>query len=207
MDMMEPAIIYDCIMQQWSPQIGDPSVIGWVTVAAYAVTGYFCMTAARKERARDRRFWALLSIIMLFLAVNKQLDLQSALTAAGRCMSKMQGWYGQRRAVQLAFILALIASSVTIMLIALITLRHALRRIGIALLGFGLVLTFVAVRAVGFHDVDRLISTTIAGARVNWILELSGLILILANAVWACRASAPQGRPSREGPAMRHGHR
>ncbi|MDB5657901.1 MAG: isopropylmalate isomerase large subunit [Cypionkella sp.] len=37
---------------------------------------------------------------MLILAVNKQLDLQSALAATGRCIAQFQGWYRARRDVQ-----------------------------------------------------------------------------------------------------------
>lgn len=185
MDGMILAQLHDCIAQQWSPTIGDPTVMGWITVAAYALAGYLCLSAAR--RTPDSRFWLFLSLVLFCLAVNKQLDLQSALTAAGRCTARMQGWYQNRHAVQLVFILGLLATSVTIMLAAVIRLRHALGRIGLALAGFGLVLTYVAVRAVGFHHVDRLIGLSIGGARLNWILELSGLCLILANALWIRR--------------------
>ncbi len=191
MGMMNLTQLSDCIAQHWSPTIGDPTVMGWVTVAAYAVTGYLCMTAGRRAPPGDARFWMVLSVVLFCLAANKQLDLQSALTAAGRCLARMQGWYEHRRVVQVAFILGLLATSLTIMLVALLSLRHALGRIGLALLGFGLVLTFVSVRAVGFHHVDRLIGASIAGARLNWILELSGLCLILVNALSARANRAP----------------
>lgn len=193
--MMNLSQLNDCIAQQWSPTIGDPTVMGWITVAAYAVTGWFCLCAARAG-PQDARFWVLLSLALFGLALNKQLDLQSALTAAGRCMARMQGWYEYRHAVQLAFILGLLASSLTVMLVIFISLRQALGRIGLALLGTGLLVTFIAVRAAGFHHIDRLIGVTVAGARVNWILELSGLALILGNALWTSRRivrAAPSG--------------
>jgi hypothetical protein len=50
-------------------------------------------------------------------------------------------------------------------------------------LGFAFVLGFVVIRAVGFHDVDELINTQVMTVRVNWILELSGLVLILLAAL------------------------
>lgn len=192
--MITLAQLNDCIGQQWSPTIGDPTAMGWITVAAYAVTGYLCLTAARRAPKADAGFWMLLSLVLLGLAVNKQLDLQSALTAAGRCMARMQGWYDNRWTVQVLFILGLLATSLTIMLVAVISLRHALGRIGLALLGFGLVLTYVAIRAVGFHHVDRLIGLSIAGARLNWILELSGICLIFINALAARRRPRPMIR-------------
>jgi len=53
--------------------------------------------------------WALLALLMAFLAINKELDLQSAFTVAGRCLAKAQGWYEERRDFQRHFIFALIA--------------------------------------------------------------------------------------------------
>ncbi|EAQ26309.1 hypothetical protein [uncultured Roseovarius sp.] len=184
MDMIDIATLYDCISHRWSPRIGDPSVMGWITVGGYAVTGFLCFATAR-VRVQDRRFWTILSIVLLFLAVNKQLDLQSALTATGRCVSQMQGWYENRGSVQFGFILALLAASVAIMVIALVRLRRHLGRIGIALCGLGILLTFIAIRAVGFHHFDRIIGMTVANVRMNWALELSGIALIFVNAIWA----------------------
>ncbi|WP_417725905.1 isopropylmalate isomerase [Roseovarius sp.] len=194
MDMIDIATLYECITRRWSPGIGDPSVMAWVTVGGYVVTGGLCLAAAR-VRVQDRRFWTILSVVLLFLAVNKQLDLQSALTATGRCISKMQGWYQDRKPVQFAFILALLTASVTTMSITLIRLRRHLGRIGIALCGFGILLTFVAIRAVGFHHFDQIIGMTLGNFRMNWVLELSGIVLIFVNAVWACGSRQPVRSP------------
>jgi hypothetical protein len=196
MRLVNLAQLNDCIAQRWSPTIGDPTVMGWVTVAAYVLTGYLCMTAARRAPPGDARFWMVLSVVLFCLALNKQLDLQSALTATGRCLARMQGWYENKRTVQLAFMLGLLATGLAIILVAVFRLRHALGRVGFALLGTGLVVTFVLVRAVGFLHIDRLMGATLAGARLNWILELTGLALILGNALWtgrrrACAAADP----------------
>lgn len=197
MGMLNLAELGDCIAQRWSLTIGDPTALGWATVAAYAVAGLVCMSAARRTSGREARFWVLLSLALLGLALNKQLDLQSALSAAGRCMARMQGWYENKRIVQLAFLLGLLATSLAIMLLAVLSLRHILGRIGPALLGAGLVLAFVAIRAAEFQHIDRLVGTPMAGARLSWILELSGLALILTNALSARRSRA---RASAAGP-------
>lgn len=73
-----------CVAERWSPVIGDPQITGWVTVAAYVVAAL--MSAAvwlRLKGRRGRVFWAMVALLLAALAVNKQLDLQSALTAAG----------------------------------------------------------------------------------------------------------------------------
>ncbi len=119
---------------------------------------------------------------MLFLAINKQLDLQSLATAAARCLAKFQGWYQNRASFQLGAIISLGLISVVGGLFFMWTLRRNLRHNFLALLGLVTVLGFVMIRAVGFHFVDVLINVRIGPIGLNWILELSGLILISLNA-------------------------
>jgi hypothetical protein len=62
--------------------IGDPTVAGWLTVILYLVTSVSCWILARElgTGGMDRRAWRSISILFLFLGINKQLDLQTALT-------------------------------------------------------------------------------------------------------------------------------
>jgi len=120
---------------------------------------------------------------MLALGVNKQLDLQSMLTAAGRCLSQLQGWYEERRAFQRDFIIGLLMAASVFLGLVLWLMRGCLRRNGLAVLGLAIVTTFVAVRAVGFHHFDLLIDSRMLDVRYNVLFELSGLVLIAANAV------------------------
>ncbi len=179
---IDPERLGPCISGRWSPEIGDPTVMGWLTVAAYGVAGLACLLAAR--RSLEPRFWVILGLVMLALAVNKQLDLQSALTAMGRCIAQMQGWYEERREVQRRVIIGLIAAAVGLMLLMLWAMRRNLARVLPAVVGTAFVLGFVAVRAAGFHHMDAFISMTIGSARMNWVLELTGIVLILLNAMW-----------------------
>ena len=178
------ADLIDCVSQRWSPKIGDPTALGWISVAAYGACA--CLGLAvilrGKTQGRGAVFWAMLMLLMVFLAVNKQLDLQSALTAAGRCVAKAQGWYDDRRAFQRHFIFALIAGIGAVLALCIYLLRSEMRHSGLALLGLGFVCGFVAVRAVGFHHVDWLINQNFIGVRMNGVLELSGLVLIAVNA-------------------------
>jgi len=70
--------------------------MGWVTVAIYLAAAVTLVVAMRApfpaaSRGRERLFWALLAAVLRALAVNKQLDLQSYLTARGRCAAQHQG--------------------------------------------------------------------------------------------------------------------
>ena len=136
---------------------------------------------------KEQRIWTAISILFLGLGINKQLDLQSALTAAGRVIAFGQGWYDQRQFVQLAFIIftAIVCASVVITL--LIWTRHAPLSTWFALLGTILVVGFVLIRAASFHHIDRFIGTTIFGFRWNWILEMGGITIVLLASQWRRR--------------------
>ena len=170
----------------WSPRIGDPTVAAWLTVILYLVTSISCWILARELGLPgiERRAWRSISVLFFFLGINKQLDLQTALTEAGRYLAHDQGWYEQRQLVQLAFI-ALIAM---ICLISAITLLIWVRDAPIstwsALIGTTLVIGYVLIRAASFHHVDRFIGHTLLGLRWNWILEMGGIALVLLASQW-----------------------
>lgn len=187
MDMVTLARLTACVDQRWSPAIGDPTLLGWATVICYFVASLTCFLAGWIGK-RDTRLWIMLAMFLLLLGGNKQLDLQSALTATGRCLAQMQGWYGQRRAVQFVFTLALLCTSGMGIIIALYLLRRSLHRVGLALLGFAILVTFVAIRALGFHHFDQFTDGYWNwGIGIDWHVELSGIFLIVMNVVAAIR--------------------
>ena len=169
--------------------------MGWVTVGCYAVTALLTAKLAFGARGRpERAFWLMLFLILFALTINKQLDLQSALTTFARCLSQVQGWYEDRRIVQTGFIIGLLCASVVILIgLGIVMWRH-LRRTWAAVLGLAFLIGFIAIRAVGFHHFDILIKSDIAGIKINWILELGGIGLILANVVVLLAASRAADR-------------
>ncbi len=187
---MGPAALAACTADGWSPVIGDPSALGWSTVAAYALAAILCAAAAVRTGGRVRAFWILLAAILAMLCLNKQLDLQSALTEAGRCLARAQGWYAERGGVQLRFILGVAAICVATLVAALWTMRREVGRVWLALTGFALLLAFVGTRAASFHHVDRFIGLPVGPLRVNGVMELGGIALIALGAAAAVRRGA-----------------
>jgi hypothetical protein len=180
--------LFPCAFSPWTPGIGDNNFFGWLTVGVYIFAAYRCAVAARNgqfppaTQRREQTFWWICTGLLLLLAVNKQLDLQSLLTSVARCFAVDQGWYEDRRAVQRWFIFAVGAAGALTVITIGIAMRRTFARTGLAILGMGFVCTFVAVRAASFHHVDILIDTRVMGLRLNWLLELPGPLLILVAA-------------------------
>jgi hypothetical protein len=169
----------------WHPGIGDPTPMGWITVAGYALAVWACWRARRAQGAAGGgagNFWWLLTLGLAALGVNKQLDLQTWLTETGRQLAHAQGWYGQRHVVQIGFIAA-VAAAGAIGVLAMWRLAWPMSPgrfwagVGVAFL-----LAFVLMRASSFHHVDAFLASTAFGLRWNWILELSGIGAVAAGA-------------------------
>lgn len=188
-----PGDLLACVDARWSPRIGDPTPMGWATVAAYALAAIVSATAWRRARGspEEAGFWLATSLALGALAINKQLDLQSALTAIGRCDAQLRGWYADRRAVQLGFVLALVCGAVGFAGFLAWRLRRVFGRLRVAILGVAFLMGFVLVRAVGFHHFDELIGLRAGGWRLNWILELGGIALVAISAVTAIAMPRP----------------
>ena len=186
-----------CAFSQWSPGLGDNTAMGWVTVLVYLLAAILSTQAARAMQGpeakvrRERTFWRITAAVLFFLAVNKQLDLQTLFTMIGRCNARLMGWYDMRHTIQREFILAVgIAGVLTVGLLALL-LRGLLGQVWPALLGIGFVCAFVLIRAASFHDVDGLIGSWAMGIKVNWLLELPGPILVALVAARRRRVVGP----------------
>ena len=174
----------------WTPGIGDPTIGGWLTVALYLVASLSCWRLARRLGSadgywsREYRAWRSISALFLALGLNKQLDLQTAFTEAGRVIAHIQGWYAQRELVQIAFIASTALTCVVAVAILLIWARQAPTSTWAALIGTTLVLGYVMIRAASFHHMDRFIGQRILGLRWNWILEIGGIGLVLLASRW-----------------------
>lgn len=177
-----------CAFTRWSPGLGDNNVVGWVTVLVYLAAA---LASGRMARALsravpdggERRFWWIACAVLMVLAINKQLDLQSLLTMLARCHASLSGWYDMRRGVQRLFILAVAGGAALLVGALAVLLRGALARVWPALLGLAFVCCFVVIRAASFHNVDGLLGWTALGVKMNWLLELTGPGLVLSVAL------------------------
>jgi putative exporter of polyketide antibiotics len=187
----------------WSPGIGDPTFMGWFTVLAYAGAAILCFRlrsrfSAQSDavRRKERHYWTGLAVILGFLCLNKQLDLQTAMTEGLRILSVRGGWYARRSQFQIAFIVAM-ALAVPILSFLLFVFARKLP-LAAKLAGLGLVVlgVFVLIRAASFHHVDRLLGSRVLLLKMNWVLELGGIafVLFFGRRRWRELDSGPHGR-------------
>lgn len=170
----------------WSPEIGDPSLLGWLTVIAYFLASALCLRAARGE-PDSASAWRAIAVALAVLGVNKQLDLQSLITVVGRELARTEGWYDRRRQVQYLFVLVIGVLALGLSTAILVRLRGRSRQIQAASAGFALLAAFVCIRAASFHHVDRFLKSAMLGVRFNWILELAGIGIIALAALGASK--------------------
>jgi hypothetical protein len=201
---------------EWTPGIGDPTVMGWLTVVAYFVAAWLCLRAFKSEKrgpdrpyrqaipalvrvlkkhwpsppapARRAALWLVLAFVLGALGVNKQLDLQTLFTQTLRDLARAQGWYERRRPYQVAFIAAVGLTSAAGTALLAFAMRRVLHRIWLGLLGLGLLAGFVLIRAASIHQVDVMLKRGVV--RLNWVLEL-GAIGVIALSALRQRAGPP----------------
>ncbi len=181
--------LMECATAQWHPKIGDPSFVGWFITGGYAVLVLVIVLLLVKLKSPAVgapralfRFWILALVFYALLGLNKQMDLQTYITATGRCMSRAEGWYKQRREFQMLLAFAALAGGSVLMLVVLYGFRSVLRRCFLAILGAGLSSVYVALRLISMHHVDTILRMHVFAVKVHALLEIAGIVLVLLNA-------------------------
>lgn len=180
--LLESSLVFAAVEDgRWHAGIGDPTIFGWITVAAYLLAVLCSLRQAYIVKAQGgvARFWLVLAGVLFLLAINKQLDWQSLFTQTMRDSANTNGWYDRRRILQAVFIAALGLGMFVVLLSLRLFLANSWRHYKLVWAGIVLLCTFVLIRAASFNHIDVLINKTIFGIRVNVILELSAIFLII----------------------------
>lgn len=173
----------------WSPGIGDPTPVGWLTVGFYGLAVWLSYQVVRREYNLhesldndEKWLWWAFVFGLAFLGVNKQLDLQSAVTEMARMLAVYGGWYNDRREAQVWFVGVVALISVVILLVMFFITKGKIRSTKLTVFGFVFLLSFIVIRAASFHHIDIFIKNSYFGIQVNWLLEIGGLIVICYGA-------------------------
>jgi hypothetical protein len=173
----------------------DSSFLGWLTVAAFLIAAVLCgITTLRVKQlfhdeytCQHQLVWGLLTVAMIFLGFNKQLDLQTPFTHLVE-VTFLGGkeLYEVGETTQFGFSW-FIGGLVLVGLVAsaglLWYMRHVWRHYWLLALGVLFIARFVVVRAAGFYGVELPpLSQYTGGVQINWLLEFLGVAVIAAAA-------------------------
>jgi len=157
---------------------------------AYLAAACVCLAAgwrsARGPGARDAvvmAFWVGAAVLLLLLALSREVDLGPRVVTAGRDALWREGWYADRRPVQALAVYVIIASAGLVGLAgSLVYLRRRRAHLIFGWLALMSLVGFVGVRAVSLHYIDAVLyRRSIASISFNAIAEL-GVTLALALA-------------------------
>lgn len=190
--------LYECVTASWTPVVGGRSAIHWLLTLAYLGTAALSFEVSRRSRLPSQeknsrhqsRFWLLVAIALLLLGINKQIDIQAGVMAAGRCFALMHGWLHERRPLLELLVVAVLLFAFASLIMAVWLLRNVLGPNILAVIGLVFVATFLVVRAASLRDLDELIGVQIIGIRLGWLFELAGIACIAANALRIIRADS-----------------
>jgi hypothetical protein len=129
--------------------------------------------------------WHGIFVALIVLALNKLFE--GSVTGFIRMLAMEEGWYDQRRVVQIEFIAVVALVCLLVVGVLLLLARHAPAATQIALVGTMMLLALGLVRDASLHQIDHLMGQRIIGLKVNWIFELGGLGLVLLASKWRGR--------------------
>jgi hypothetical protein len=177
---------------------GDPSFLGWLTVAVYFLAAFLCAVCAWRAgrnispelRLQHRLIWAALAAVLLLLGLNKQLDLQSQLIPYGRDLVQSLGWADLSQTLQLVLVWGMAAGAVVSLLLLAWWMRRLWRYYWMLLLGLLFLARFIIVRLATFLGVSLPELSKYFGGlglHLNYLLEITGTAVIALAALYNLR--------------------
>jgi hypothetical protein len=178
-----------CAADAWAPAFGDHDLYGYVMTVVHLVAAGLAVKVAIQgpflsdARRAERWLWAIGATGLVALAINKQLDLQSMILAAARCVARGQGWYENRRAYQTEVILGMTIAAAVIVPVVLLLLRKAFVGNLAFVLSMSALVAFVLLRAISFHHLDVVFGTDVLSFRLHRLIEVTALTVVILVAV------------------------
>ena len=147
-------------LSRWLARAGDYSFWSWVITFLYliAISLSFYYVSRLKEKKEQRFLWICISIFLLAMGINKQLDFQTLLIMVGRRVSWRFGIYRYRSLIQKTAAVIILGGVSVLGVVILIRIRSVIKESLTALLGVTILVFFALVRVGSFTHVHRVIS-------------------------------------------------
>jgi hypothetical protein len=171
----------------WRLELDNPTFLGWTVVTFYITAALACGRAAQVAGGQARKefsmFWSLLATLLMFLGVNKQLNLQTLLIVLGRRAAHTGAWYEHRRLAQAAFSAAFVLAAGVAIYVLANRAKLFFAENPFAWRGLIILVVFVSLRAATINHVNDWFGVELYDDKWCWLLEICGSCLLALSAL------------------------
>lgn len=174
---------------------GHLTALGWTSFALYMAAGLISLRSAGVARSHRLdalgQIWTWLAAVLVVLGLNKPINLQTSLIRLGRHFMNGENLDAYRMKLHALFFLGFLLTVVALIGLALFLGRAQLQRFGrelpLAAGGCALVGVYVLIRSVSITQVDQMLGMNFKHLPFLWLLEASGLMLIIIQGLYNAR--------------------
>jgi len=172
---------------------------GSAIVALIALGAYLRERRELDHRSSERlwpTFWLLTSLLFGVMAVGHIGDLGGRIGDLGRREARSEGWYADRRMLQVPLVGLITLVWITLSATAILRFPERRRRYLPTAVTILTLICFVAIRMISLHHVDSLLHRRhVVGIELGLVVEAALLIAIVALVERALRQVDDSGRP------------
>jgi hypothetical protein len=169
---------------RWTFGIGDPSLEGWLICILYltaTILSYKKYSILKSQKRLIFKSWGFISLILLFLSLNKQLDFQTIVSDIGRTIAVNLDLMEQRHIFKRVFIITVALSGIAFIINFRKNIFHLKKSHPLTFVGLTALVCFIFLRATSFHIFSDSFNHLLEFFYFFEALELSSLITILTS--------------------------
>jgi len=168
----------------WIVNRGDPTVIGWFITLFYFfvfATSFYLLKKITPNISNNEYmwFWYGVTILIILLGINKQLDIQMLFADFARLYAKVIGIFENRKPFQHKIISFLTTIGISIFSVMIYKFWYAPKRMWLALIGFCILFSFPIIRLVSLHSIESLLSISVLYIKIVDVIEILGITIVL----------------------------
>lgn len=181
--------------------------LGWshaAVASAYGAAAWLCFLNMQieEEALGSCALWWIAAVLMCLLGVNTVLQADVLVTQTFRALSRLQGWYGQRRALQY-LVIGLITMAVLTTFNSRTRLSQKLNscsgvKAGAVSAGLLALMLLFVVRLVSAHGTDAVLSMRLFGLSIGRWFEMACITSVMWGALRSLRRPWANPQPQRK---------
>lgn len=169
---------------RWRLGIGDPTIEGWLICTLYFIGFILSFKKSINVKVNStvsHKTWTFISLTLLFLSLNKQLDLQTLISDTGRAIAINLELMEQRHIFKRVFILVVALCGIIFLIKYKENVVSFNKNYHLAFVGMTTLITFVFLRAISFHIFSDTFNNMLENIYFFKALELTSILILLLS--------------------------